>query len=521
MGNSLSKRKPHQHGISCSPETNQTKLSYCNGLRAISSQHKFFALIVLTGSIWIWWKWNHSNKLHKSNIDIYWRFVKKTDLKLRHLLDILSVSADYRTLDALIPNDPEDKKYQDYLALENEILLISKRRGTADANRQQLDDIFTASYGRKAAALLIAHLMGIVIPLSLHSQYIIVLKDAPRLLDVMIDFWAVEGFEAQTIQLIQLKQAIIQSVWPMESHLKQLPYWNLEIDQAIRQKGYKSILALNFLDNKELKEMLNKVYALHLTSSLKDVDAHIAGTNVNSSNRKTRKKNMTGNRGKQNKKNQKREEIDDILSLGKLASDLEVQSIAHDAFACIRMYPFVKMSWCARTDGETEVFNDDIVKVSLHLERIDSAWDYDTNTFSMVSKMEAAEFDKMKVTGSSRNEIYVHANKFPFRIKEKWWLMLVDLQNHIVIAHQTITDLSGLRNVDLHFRAQKPQSGKYAYRLVIKCDGYLGADKHVTFDMFVNCDNDKGNRRRGISKMEKFWRLVLYYLQPQRRSTNR
>merc|ERR1719411_2494737 len=89
----------------------------------------------------------------------------------------------------------------------------------------------------------------------------------------------------------------------------------------------------------------------------------------------------------------------------------------------------------------------------------------------------------------------VHVNKFPFRIREKWLVMLVDLQNNIVIDQRAVPDLSGLRKVDLHFRAQKPRTGKYPYRLVVKCDSYLGADKHVTFDVFIKCDNDKRNKR--------------------------
>merc|ERR1712176_702159 len=200
----------------------------------------------------------------------------------------------------------------------------------------------------------------------------------------------------------------------------------------------------------------------------------------------------------------------------------EVLEMTQDATACIRMYPFVKMLWCARTYDEDEIYNEDIVKVSVHLDRIEKPWEYDIKSFQFVEKMEPPEKDKQ--FGEKKNEYddehgldfvdnelaetrrlqiarlsapVVHVNKFPFRIREKWLVMLVDLQSGIVIDQRAVPDLSALRKVDLHFRAQKPRTGKYPYRLVVKCDSYLGADKHVTFEVLINCDHDKrGSNQR-------------------------
>merc|ERR1712083_767322 len=115
---------------------------------------------------------------------------------------------------------------------------------------------------------------------------------------------------AQTMQLIQLKQAIIQGVWPMESHLKQLPHWTPAIDKGVRKNGYQSILALNFLKEDELNETLKKVYSeysedhSHLISPLKedenalndDMDINATAT-VGGGNKKKNKKKY-GNKGK-------------------------------------------------------------------------------------------------------------------------------------------------------------------------------------------------------------------------------
>merc|ERR1712176_1632233 len=176
-----------------------------------------------------------------------------------------------------------------------------------------------------------------------------------------------------------------------------------------------------------------------------------------------------------------------------------------------------------------EIFNEDIVKVSVHLDRIEKPWEYDINSFQFVEKMEPpeknattpsvgsgekkSEYDDEHGLDFVDNELedarrlqiarlsapVVHVNKFPFRIREKWLVVLVDLQNNIVIDQRAVPDLSALRKVDLHFRANKPRTGKYPYRLVVKCDSHLGADKHVTFEVMINCDHDT----RGLSNKDK------------------
>merc|ERR1712083_190674 len=210
------------------------------------------------------------------SIEIYWRFIKQ-DMRLRHLLDILSASAEYRMLDVVIPNDSTHPKYKAFEALEHEILSVAKKRGGANPNRQTLDNVFNASYARKAAALLHAHLMGMQIPTQLYPQYMLVLQEAPRLLDVMIDMTVSrERFFPQTMQLIQLKQAIIQGVWPMESYLKQLPHWTPAIDKGLRKRNLTDILQLNFFSKEKLEQTLSDVYSeysedhSHLISPLLD-----------------------------------------------------------------------------------------------------------------------------------------------------------------------------------------------------------------------------------------------------------
>ena len=162
------------------------------------------------------------------------------------------------------------------------------------------------------------------------------------------------------------------------------------------------------------------------------------------------------------------------------------------------------------------------------MERIGTPWDYEAKSFVFVEKMEPPELKRRRQrdtdSDGSRGDQYseddgldfvdneledarrlqiarlnapiVHVKKFPFRIREKWLVMLIDVSQNIVIDQRAVPDLSGLRKVDLHLRPQKPKTGKYPYRVIVKCDSYLGADKMVPFELMINCDPD-GRKNRG------------------------
>ena len=114
---------------------------------------------------------------------------------------------------------------------------------------------------RRSSALLNAHLIGLPIPDELKEDYLFVLQEAPRLIDVMIDMTlSRERFWAQGLQLIQMKQAIIQGVWPFESNLKQLPHWTEGVDRSLVTKKLKNITDMNFLNGNELRDILTDAY---------------------------------------------------------------------------------------------------------------------------------------------------------------------------------------------------------------------------------------------------------------------
>eukprot|EP01083_Nonionella_stella_P080084 219879_1 len=394
-------------------------------------------LIVLLLVVRFWWQ--HSSQFHRSgvkkkSIAIFWRFIKQ-NMRSRHLLELLAASREYTTLDVSIPNDDTNEKYQDFKSLEREIVHMRKDR------KMSTNRIFNIPYVRKCTVLLTAHLLMMPIAASLHSEYLFALHNAPRLIDVMIDVTlSRQNYWMQTLQLIQLKQAIFQGVWPNESVLKQLPNWTPSVDKAIRKKGYHDIVALNYLKNDSLKSLLSPIYS----------------------------------------------ENDDVME---------------NAVACIRMYPCVKMTYCARTYGETQVFNDDIVTVTVYLDRIEEPWALDRWTFEDISKMkppercergkdedcnDAAVTGKFELSGTCGP--IVHLNRFPFRVNEKWLVILIDKDSKTVLDYKAISDFNDSQKINLYFKANKPRTGNYPYVLMAICDSYLGAEKQVEFKIHIKCE---------------------------------
>ncbi|ETO18915.1 hypothetical protein RFI_18328 [Reticulomyxa filosa] len=173
------------------------------------------------------------------------------------------------------------------------------------------------------------------------------------------------------------------------------------------------------------------------------------------------------------------------------------------------------MQYCARTYDEKEVHEGDIITVTVELNRLHEPWTVDLKKIVTVEAMTPPEFDrkrKEKEKQESKNDTdvgqyedehgldfvdgemdekqrlqilrenapVVHVNRFPFRVREKWMVMLVDKMVPAVVDQCAIPALTSKKIIDLHFRMMRGP-GQYPYILVAKCDSYLGADKAVEF----------------------------------------
>ncbi len=200
--------------------------------------------------------------------------------------------------------------------------------------------------------------------------------------------------------------------------------------------------------------------------------------------------------------------------------------MAFSHFNKIKKIKVISLKYCARTYDEKEVMSGDIVQVTVEFQREHTPWKLDKKKYRCVQKMPAPELEAKKrralkkkaesgdegAEGWDEKEDYeedhgldfvdesiseearlkiarkqapvVHVNRFPFRVKEKWMIILIDQMIPAVVDQCAIPDLTGRKQIDLHFRMNRPP-GKYRYILVAKCDSYLGADKSVEFELDV------------------------------------
>lgn len=188
------------------------------------------------------------------------------------------------------------------------------------------------------------------------------------------------------------------------------------------------------------------------------------------------------------------------------------------------------MGWCARTYDEIDICVGDIVKVTVHLTRVEETWQLEVDSFRDVQQIDPPEKTlpvmdarmEQKLMDDINSGIYdasiadqkdyaygdgltfveneldeakrlqiarmdapvVHVNRFPFCVKEKWMVLLIDHSTPAVIDQHAIPALVDTRKIDLHFRINRPP-GKYQYSLWACCDSYLGCDKHAEFSLNV------------------------------------
>jgi hypothetical protein len=225
----------------------------------------------------------------------------------------------------------------------------------------------------------------------------------------------------------------------------------------------------------------------------------------------------------------------------------DIEEHTRNAIAMVRMFPFITMQWCARTYDEKEIFRGDVVTVSVNLKRWHEPWNFDQKEGVFIERIEPPELEAKRKRKKARDETketttksditsgvvdeadeekrpdadsswvkdgqdydeehgldfldsdmkddrrmqilrlnspVVHVKRFPFRVREKWCIMLVDKMIPAVIDQVAIPALNNLSKVKLHFRIDRP-AGIYPYALVCKCDSYLGADKSVEFQIKV------------------------------------
>eukprot|EP00494_Astrolonche_serrata_P033555 UN33824 len=217
---------------------------------------------------------------------------------------------------------------------------MKKLQKMAMSNWKTQDD---ANYSKYAATLLYCHLKGIELPLCLKPMMNYFLKETPKLLDVMIDMTLQRQFVHTGIALIDLKQRVVQGRQIQDKPVQQLPYYTDKWDSALKTSKIRT-----------LKDFLRK----------------------------------------------KDEEVDNILGNNNTENPLlENKEERRNFILGLRMFPYVHVRYCARTYDEDEIYLNDMITITINVERIeDKVWEVDLNYDPVMEPPE-----KKNATGDRRD----------------------------------------------------------------------------------------------------------------------
>ncbi len=162
----------------------------------------------------------------------------KVNTKLKGLIEILSYASEY---------DKVALRHKEAATLAK----VSKHMPM-----KITDTKFTDSH-TKVNVLLQSHFSRFKLPTSdLASDQHAALKDAPRLIQAMVDVISSSGWLKPAIAAMELSQMVTQALWDSDSPLKQLPHFEPEVIKRCTDKGVENVYDLLDLEDDERRALL-------------------------------------------------------------------------------------------------------------------------------------------------------------------------------------------------------------------------------------------------------------------------
>jgi len=209
----------------------------------------FFSMVVLVVVVGTWWRW--STRFHKSGVlndtnFLFWNRLKPK-LNLRSCKEVLAGSDEFRELELMMENLTDDQKED-----------MARLKESTNTNWNTKDN---SMYSKYAMTLMNAHLTNTEIPVALQPMFTYVLKECPKLLDVMIDMTLQRQFIETGSSLLELKQRVVQGrVNPKP--LDQLPYYQVykeRFDSVLPQYKFKHLRDVIRLDDEKLIKLVEEL----------------------------------------------------------------------------------------------------------------------------------------------------------------------------------------------------------------------------------------------------------------------
>jgi len=400
----------------------------------------FVGLIVLCIVMALWW--TVSTRYHKSGAlnDTVRIYHRCVKQKDtgRTLLNVLAASAEYQDVELLLLEDPMKMEM---------IELLRKQIFNSGKKINKLPEAWAkCNYIRWTSTLLHAFLLG-NLPTQLQNELRFILQEAPRLLDVMIDLTLTRSdFMKTGIALIELKQRLLQGIWFGEPDLCQLPFKGgskKEILEGLKQQGYKRLL-----DCCQCKP----------------------------------------------------EDFDQVLK--EVCDEEQYLSSGHNVSEMLKMVPDIDVKLCWRTVDEAQIYEGDIVTITIILERLKNPWELPMPRSSEMKppeierkekglttddELDQLEFDKQhRIKLTNFDAPISHSSAYPFQLREKWMVMLYDKvpnRYNFLMRAKAIPALTTKETMEFQFHAGAPDKKTLGIRLM--CDSYIGCDKEIEFNVVI------------------------------------
>ncbi|KAG9307026.1 hypothetical protein G9A89_003077 [Geosiphon pyriformis] len=352
----------------------------------------------------------------------------------KHILELLSASMEFLELVEQRPSDA--------LVLPPIVSSI----------KDELDRRFGERFDKskkKANALLHAHLLRInVTEEVLLRDQIFIVEKAANLLNGILDVALAHQWLAPTIHCMELRQLLVQAVWPGENPLVQLPHINHDVLRAMKSKkrNIRSVAQL-----REMNEGDRKILLRTLTDSqYEDVKRIAESYPILEIVRAYFK--VTG---------------DEIVTPGSIVTFiLKVRLIE---------FPLNKQE-----NGLDHSISENDTEVEGKTNQLKSNKKANKNAatngyYSSDSEMDNENSIFLKTKHEAQNS-WIHAPYFPIHKRAFWYVFIADEKDDRIIVNPVkISGVNEGRTIRVQFQAP-PNPGFYSYILQIKSDSYVGSD---------------------------------------------
>eukprot|EP01006_Ploeotia_vitrea_P035406 TRINITY_DN65873_c7_g5_i1.p2 TRINITY_DN65873_c7_g5~~TRINITY_DN65873_c7_g5_i1.p2 ORF type:complete len:751 (-),score=471.11 TRINITY_DN65873_c7_g5_i1:2237-4201(-) len=437
------------------------------------------ALIMLPVIVGLWWK--KASQYHESGV-LYETFARFSYLiqenqSARALIEVLATSAEYMSLAPKIDRiTPAEQSLHNKVKLMLPEKLIAERKAPKEVRKRI---VFPA------LDLLYAYMLREEVPKELQNELMMVLKQAPLLVDGMVQVALEKGALVPARMCVEMQQLITQQLFidDKSSALLQLPHVTGTVLRKCKKYHVSTVADLRRLKPKHLVSVLEELNARQLRELVTVV-------------------NLIPEMQIKHKVEIEGVEDDDVcagdivtikLKLKRAIPHFNVSAVVADqakrqAKADAKrqqQQQQQKDQQGEEQQQQTTGKNDSVSERKRNIEAYDSdddkGGDGEEEEEDDPLKLQWKGWDPQRLRNNDvPDEVYAHAPRFPFPRQEHWYVLFIDKQTKRCMDVKRIHSLGMRREIVFKFRIPTDAPlGTRMYEVMVLCDSYVGCDVTV------------------------------------------